>query len=80
MSREAGENGGELSGSFALRKNDLGHSVAKGAVVVDVGESEVFKRQMAKTIESSIGGELFGADVFQKFEKCGAGHVGSRTL
>jgi hypothetical protein len=35
---------------------------------------------MAKTIESSIGGEVFGADVFQKFEEGGAGHVGSRTL
>ena len=41
--------GGDLVGCFALAENDFRHAVAQGAMVVDFGETEIFKRQVPQT-------------------------------
>ncbi len=36
---EAAEDFGDLAGRFALSKNHLGHAMAQGAMVVELGET-----------------------------------------
>ena len=38
------EDAGDLGGGLTLAENDFGHALAQGAVVIDFGETEVFKR------------------------------------
>ena len=52
------ENGCDLYWSLTLAQNDFGHSVPQGAMVVDLGESEVFKRQMAQARYGVVGSEF----------------------
>ena len=49
------ENFGHLSGSLALAENHLGHALAEGTMVVDLGEAEVFEREMAETLHGFVG-------------------------
>jgi len=63
MGGEAGEDLRDLRGCFSLAEDDLRHSVAQRAMVIELGETEVFERKMAKARESFVGGELTGADI-----------------
>ena len=54
---EAGEDVGYLAGRFALGKNHFGHALAQGAMVVEFGETEVLKGQVAQALDGFVGGE-----------------------
>ena len=61
-----GEDLGDLSGRFSFAKNHFGHALAEGAMVIDLGESEVFEWEMAETLHRLVGRELFGADLLKE--------------
>src|ERR1700681_2060840 len=54
---QAGEDVRHLPRRFSLSKNHLGHSLAQGAMVVDLGETEVLKRQVTQALYGLVGGE-----------------------
>ena len=58
--------------AFCLRQNHLGHAGAQGAVMVDLGEADVFKGQVSQAIER-IGnaGVAFANFVEQRFNAAG---------
>jgi hypothetical protein len=51
---EAGEDSGDLRGSLAFAEDDFRHSISQGAVMVDFGETEIFKRQMPETRDGIV--------------------------
>jgi hypothetical protein len=55
-----------LGRSFAFAENDLGHTDAQSAVVIDFGEAEIFKRQMAQAGDGIVGREFAFADLLEK--------------
>jgi len=61
------ENGCNLCWSLTLSQDDFGHSVPQGTMVVDFGESEVFKGQMAQARHGIVGSEFATAYVFKQF-------------
>ena len=65
MGGEPGEDLRDLRGSLALAENHFGHALAKGAVVIDLGEAQVFKREMAQALDGFVGRELFGAHLVE---------------
>jgi hypothetical protein len=69
--REAREDLRHLSSRFALAEDDFGHSVAQFAMMVELGEAEVFKGKMAKARKSFVGRELSGTDVTEQFAEQG---------
>ena len=52
--RHAGKDGCHLRGGLAGGKDDLGHAGAQRAVVIELGETEVFKGQIAQTINCDL--------------------------
>ena len=54
---EAGEDVGYLAGRFALGKDHLGHALAQGAMVVELGETEVLEGQVTEALDGFVGGE-----------------------
>ena len=66
MSGEAGEDLRDLRGSLAFAEDHFWHPLSESAVVIDLGESEVFKGEMAKTLDGFIGRQLFGAHLGKK--------------
>ncbi len=55
MPGELFENRRHLFRSFSGTEDDLGHSHAEMTVVIYFRESKIFKRQMAKLLDSIIG-------------------------
>ncbi len=66
MLGKTGEDGGNLSGRFPFAENHFGHAYAERAVVIDLGESQIFERQMAETLHRLVWRELFGADLLEE--------------
>lgn len=66
---ESREDFGYLSGGFALTEDDFGHSVAQGAVMIEFGEAQVFKRKMAEASKGFVGGELLGSYFLEELAK-----------
>jgi hypothetical protein len=66
VGREAGEDGGYLVGRFAWRKDHLGHALAQGAMVVELGEAEVLKGQVTQALDGVVGGEALSADLVEE--------------
>jgi hypothetical protein len=52
------ENFGHLVGRFALREDHLGHALAEGAMMIELGETEVLEGQVAEALHGFVGGEL----------------------
>jgi hypothetical protein len=69
------ENLRHLSGRFALAENHLGHALAQGAVMVDLGEAQVLEGEMAEALDGFVGRELFGADLFEEAGQGSGVHV-----
>jgi len=69
MSREAGEDLRHLSGRFALTEDDFGHSLTQGTMMIELGEAEVFEGEVAKAVESFVGGKLTGADLVEQLSE-----------
>jgi len=75
MGGKVDENLCHLGGRFALAENHLGHALAEGTVVIDLGEAEVFEGEMAKALDGLVGGELFGANFVEEAGQGGGVHV-----
>ena len=56
--REPAENRGEVRGSLSRSKDHLRHADAQRAMMVHVGESQVFERQMLQLLHRLVGREL----------------------
>ncbi len=66
MFRKPGKNSRHLRGSLAFSKDNFGHAGAQGAMMVDLGEAEVFERQMAQARDRVIGRELALAHLLEE--------------
>jgi hypothetical protein len=44
-----------LTRCFPLSENHLGHALAEGAVMVDLGESEILKGQVPEALNGFVG-------------------------
>ncbi len=60
--------GSDLGGGFSFAEDDFREALAEGAVVVDIGDADVFEGQMLETLEGGFGGELFGLNLLQNFQ------------
>jgi hypothetical protein len=54
-----------LERGLPLAENHLRHARAQAAMVVDLGESQIFKRQMTQALHRIIGREFPRADLFE---------------
>ena len=54
-----------LLGRFAFRKDDLGHSVPQGSVVIQLGETKIFEGHVPHSLESRIYVSGAAAHFFQ---------------
>ncbi len=63
---EAGKNSGDLRRRLAFAENDFGHADAQGAVMIDLGEAEIFEGQMTQARNGVVGRELALAYLFEK--------------
>src|ERR1017187_271997 len=66
---EPAEDFGHLTRRFALGKNHFGHALAQGAMVVDLGEAQVFKRQMTQALDGGVGREVLLSDLVEQLAK-----------
>jgi hypothetical protein len=66
---EAGEDVRYLAGRFALGKDHFGHALAEGAVVVELGETEVLKRQVTEALDGVVGGETLFSNLLEEMAK-----------
>jgi hypothetical protein len=69
MCGQAAEDFGNLARRFALGKNHFGHTLAQGAMVVDLDKAEVFKGQMAEALDGVVGGEALLSDLLEQLAK-----------
>src|SRR5580704_11827454 len=51
---------------FALGENHFGHALAQGAMVVELGESQVFEGEMTEALDSFVGGESLFSDLLEQ--------------
>src|SRR5580698_1839555 len=68
MLGQAGKNLRYLCRGLALAEYDFRHPRAQRAMVIELGESEVFKRQMAQAGHGLVGRELSAANLLEEFE------------
>jgi hypothetical protein len=64
--QHSANDGDDLPGSFSPRINYLGKSLAKAAVVIDLGEPKVFKWHVSQTLDAPRDGELPRPHIFQE--------------
>ena len=67
MLGEAAEDAGYLFWSLALAEDHFGHAVAEGAVVVDLGEPQIFEGQVSEAVDGFVGRELLLFDLVEQF-------------
>jgi hypothetical protein len=63
---EAGEDFCDLHRGLAFSENDFGHAGTQGAVMIDLGEAEIFEREMAQARDRVVGRELALAHLLEK--------------
>ncbi len=63
---QAGDDGADLVGRFALAEDDLRDSVPQRAVVIDLGEAQVLEGHVAQTLDGRIDVDGSGADLFEQ--------------
>ena len=61
------KDGRHLGRSLARTEDHFGHPVAQGAMVVQVGESQIFEGKMAQAINGGVGGKLAPAHLVEEF-------------
>jgi hypothetical protein len=66
---EAGEDFSHLAGRFALGKNHLGHALAQGAMMVELGETQVLKGQVTQALYGFVGGEALFSNLLEELAK-----------
>lgn len=66
---EAREDGGDLLGRFAESEDDLWHTGAQSAMVVNLGEADVFKGEIFKARGSVVGSEFAGLNALEQMEE-----------
>jgi hypothetical protein len=64
--RKPGENACDLGGSFPLAQYHFRHSIAQGAVMIDLGESKILKWKMAQTIDRVVRRDRALANLLEK--------------
>jgi len=64
---ESGEDFGDLRCGFSLPENHLGHARAQAAMVIYLGEIEIFKGKMAQALHGIIGGKFALAHLLEQF-------------
>jgi len=60
------EDFGYLRGGLAFAEDHFGHALAEGAVVVELGEAEVFEGEMAQALDGLVGGQFALADLVEE--------------
>jgi len=63
---QTGDYGADLIGCFAFAKNDLRNPVPQGAMVIDLGEAQIFKRQVAHAFHGGVDIHRPGAHLFEQ--------------
>jgi len=63
------DDSGDLLRRFAFAEDDLGETLAEGAMMIDFGEAEVFKREMLEALDGGGGGELSTLHSLQNLQK-----------
>src|SRR5581483_4950997 len=58
MPCQASENFGDLLGSFPLAEDNLGHPGAQRAMMVHLGESQIFEWKMTQALDGVVRREL----------------------
>ena len=58
--------GDHLLGCFAFGEDDFGHAVAERAMMVDFGEAQIFKGQVAKALDGAIDIHFPRAHLFEQ--------------
>src|SRR5258708_12339158 len=79
MLGEAREDLAHLRRSFALSKDDFGHACTQSAMMIHLGESEIFERQMTQAFDGVIGRKFAAADLIEKFTDGVGVHGGVRN-
>src|SRR4029077_3045703 len=69
VSSQSGENVRHLARRFALGKNDFRHSLAQGAMVVDLGETEILKGQVAQALYGLVRRETLFSNLLEELAK-----------
>ena len=72
---QVGGDGNHLLGGLAHGENHFGHAVAQGAVVIDLGEAQVFKRHVAHLLQRRFHRDLAAAHFFQQFVYLFSSHL-----
>ncbi len=67
MLRQPGKDGRHLGRGLARPEDHFRHSVAQGAMVVHIGESQVFEGKMAQAVDGGVGRKLALADLLEEF-------------
>ena len=67
MPGQPGKDRCHLRRSLPLAKDHLGHAAAQGAMVIQLGESEIFEWQMANAFHGFIGGKFAQAYLLEEF-------------
>jgi len=66
---EAGEDFGYLAGRFALGEDHLGHALAQGAMMVELGETQVLEGQVTEALHGFVGGKALLSDLIEELAK-----------
>ena len=66
LSGQAAEDLRYLPWRFALSKNYLGHALAQGAMVVDLGKTQVLKGQVAQPLDGLVGRDALFPDLIEQ--------------
>ncbi len=72
---QLGDDGGALLGRLARGVDRLGHALAQGPVVVDLGEAEIGEREAPETAHGVVGGDRAAPHVVQQLSEVGFLHV-----
>ena len=67
MLGQAGEYAQNLRGRLSFSENDLRHAVAQRAMVVHLGEAEVFERQVTQPIDGVVRRQFALAHLLEEF-------------
>ena len=63
---QARDDGADLVGSLALAEDDFRNSVPQRAMMIDLGEAQVFERQVAQAFDGRVDVHRSGADLFEQ--------------
>src|SRR3984957_4304971 len=69
VGRQASKNIGYLCGGLAEGEDYFGHPLPYRAMMIDLGESEVFKGQVTKALDCFVGGKAFFSNLIEQLAK-----------